>query len=80
MGKDARRISKMTQIVRYLSRANYEARDLKGKFEGTFRWRWLASVWAGLHPERPMHTTRCTEALVPQVRAEVATLDHQVAA
>jgi hypothetical protein len=40
----------MTQIVRYLSRPNYEARDLSGRFEGTFRWRWLATVWAGLHP------------------------------
>jgi hypothetical protein len=70
----------MTQIVRYLSRPNYEARDLNGRFEGTFRWRWLATVWAGLHPERPMRTTPGNPVPVVQVRAEVPSLEHQVAA
>ena len=70
----------MTQIVRYLSRPNYEARDLHGKFEGTFRWRWLATVWAGLHPERPMNTMPSAPAPAAQVRTDVATLDRQVAA
>ena len=52
----------MTQIVRYVSRPNYEARDFQGRFEGTFRWRWLATVWASLHSERPMTTTALTPA------------------
>jgi hypothetical protein len=45
----------MNSIVRYLSKPNHEVRDTCGRFEGTFRWRWLASLWATLHPERPMH-------------------------
>jgi hypothetical protein len=45
----------MKGFVSYLSKPNYEARDAQGRFEGTFRWPWLASLWAALHPSRPMH-------------------------
>ena len=45
----------MKGFVSYLSRPNFEARDAQGRFEGTFRWHWLASVWAILHSDRPMH-------------------------
>jgi hypothetical protein len=45
----------MKGFVSYLSKPNYEARDAHGRFEGTFRWPWLASLWATLHPSRPMH-------------------------
>jgi hypothetical protein len=45
----------MKGFVSYLSKPNYEARDAQGRFEGTFRWPWLASIWATLHPQRPMH-------------------------
>jgi hypothetical protein len=51
----------MSRIVSYLSRPNHEVRDTTGRFEGTFRWRWMASLWATLHPDRRMH-------LVPAVR------------
>jgi hypothetical protein len=44
----------MKGFVSYLSKPNYEARDAQGRFEGTFRWPWLASIWATLHPQRPM--------------------------
>jgi hypothetical protein len=45
----------MKSIVSYLSKPNHEARDASGRFEGTFRWGWLASLWATLHPSREMH-------------------------
>jgi hypothetical protein len=45
----------MKGFVSYLSKPNYEARDAQDRFEGTFRWPWLASLWATLHPSRPMH-------------------------
>jgi hypothetical protein len=45
----------MSRIVSYLSKPNHEVRDTSGRFEGTFRWRWLASLWATIHPDRHMH-------------------------
>ena|ERR1700736_2093206 len=45
----------MKSIVSYLSKPNHEVRDASGRFEGTFRWGWLASLWATLHPSREMH-------------------------
>ena len=45
----------MKGFVSYLSRPNFEARDAQGRFEGTFRWHWLASLWAIVHSDRPMH-------------------------
>src|SRR2546428_4304896 len=45
----------MKSIVSYLSKSNHEVRDSSGRFEGTFRWGWLASLWATLHPSREMH-------------------------
>ena len=45
----------MKSIVSYLSKPNHEVRDAYGRFEGTFRWGWLASLWATLHPARDMH-------------------------
>ena len=44
----------MDRMVSYLSKPNHEVRDNSGRFEGTFRWRWLASLWATLHPTRQM--------------------------
>jgi hypothetical protein len=45
----------MSRIVSYLSKPNHEVRDAGGRFEGTFRWHWLASLWATIHPDREMH-------------------------
>ncbi|MBJ7612902.1 MAG: hypothetical protein DLM67_04340 [Candidatus Nephthysia bennettiae] len=45
----------MSRIVSYLSKPNHEVRDASGRFEGTFRWHWLASLWATVHPDRHMH-------------------------
>jgi hypothetical protein len=45
----------MSRIVSYLSKPNHEVRDASGRFEGTFRWHWLASLWATIHPDRQMH-------------------------
>lgn len=66
----------MKSIVRYLSKANHEVRDASGRFEGTFRWRWLASLWATLHPDREMHlvvaTSAAVEPALPQAAAAEA--------
>jgi hypothetical protein len=55
----------MNSIVSYLSKPNHEVRDTSGRFEGTFRWRWLASLWATLHPERHMHLVQVTSTATP---------------
>jgi len=51
----------MSHINSFLSKPNHEVRDTSGRFEGTFRWRWMASLWATLHPDRRMR-------LVPVIR------------
>ena len=60
----------MKGFVSYLSRPNFEAWDAQRRFEGTFRWHWLASLWAILHSDRPMHLV----TLTPTDRAPQATL------
>jgi hypothetical protein len=62
-------VTPVARMVRYLSKSNYLARDRQGRFEGTFRWRWLASLWAITHPQRPMYAVRCTgEVAQPPLR------------
>jgi hypothetical protein len=59
----------MSRIINYLSKPNHEVRDTAGRFEGTFRWRWMASLWATLHPDRRMllvPVARTTAQLVLQ--------------
>ena len=61
----------MKSIVSYLSKPNHEVRDAYGRFEGTFRWGWLASLWATLHPARDMHLVDvkpASKATLPAVR------------
>lgn len=63
----------MKSIVEYLSKPNHEVRDASGRFEGTFRWRWLASLWATLHPARDMHLVGMRPTVVePAVPRPVA--------
>jgi hypothetical protein len=58
----------MSRIASYLSKPNHEVRDSSGRFEGTFRWRWLASLWATIHPDRHMHLVQ-ERAPAPQAAA-----------
>ena len=67
----------MSRIVSYLSKPNHEVRDAGGRFEGTFRWHWLASLWATIHPDREMHLVqpRAQQRLVEEpARAPQATV------
>jgi hypothetical protein len=61
--------NEMKGFVSYVSTPNFEARDAQGRFEGTFRWHWLASLWAILHSDRPMHLLTLT---LPPAAAEAA--------
>jgi hypothetical protein len=60
-------------IVSYLSKPNHEVRDISGRFEGTFRWGWLASLWATLHPDRPM---RLVQVTAPAPQAAVVPVEN----